>query len=210
MVKGWVPVALRRDRFGPSSGEGGDDGAHVTFTDITLDAASGRRSTRTHDSAGLVADAVAVFTRLLARGRDGDGCHVRDTVPPTPVTLRLDGDVPAGIAAASFHSPQTASRTGVDVDAPLTTSVLLAGVDPDREHAELGAFEVALHRIARSYGLGRDVELGYALTLSHERPLLATWVWPVAFTDQENLKLVADMETCLAAAWFQYVPHPHT
>lgn len=181
----------------------------LRFTDVTLDAASGRRSTRTHDAATLVPAAVAVFDDLIVAGRDGDACHVHDVVAPTDVVLRLDGDLRVGLAAASFHSPALASRGGVETSAaPITTSVLLCGADPDEEYRQLASFEAQLHRTARGYGVGDDVELGYALTLSRERPLLATWIWPVAVLARDDLALVADMETCLAAAWFRRGPAP--
>jgi hypothetical protein len=156
----------------------------LIFYDLTIDSTGDRFSKRAKDSATLSPAAVRVMRGLI--GANGgeiplDGLrHIRlqwTTDPARP-----------GTALATFLSRKH----------PLTTSVLLTdstSVDDARYAAKI--VQGLLQKILRSLP---GIEPGFDLLAVTERPVIATLVLPGL--PHPDLPMVADMETCLAAAYF--------
>jgi hypothetical protein len=157
----------------------------VLFHDVTLEAGD-LVSRRVHDTGTLAPEAVRVFTKMLRVGGD----HFRKTIP-VPGLGRLElswTSETRGAAMATFWSGGKH---------PLTTSALLSGLDPaaDAEAAQ------ALQGLALQLFRGTPIEPGFSLRAIAERPLIASLIVP-ALEVHPDLAIVADMETCLAAAFF--------
>lgn len=158
----------------------------VTFHDVTIEL--GRlRSRRIHNTTALVPEAVAVFTRLLAAHRIGFRV-------PLPVAnlghLELQWTEERPVAAmATFWA-----RTEL-----VTTSALVSGSDPEEDARVLDALRRILIPVYRPYG----IRIADDLLMVPERPLLATVVWGNPRVLSADLSIIADAETCLAAAYFQ-------
>ena len=82
---------------------------------------------------------------------------------------------------------------------PISTSLLLFGADPEWEREALGAFQQMIEEFCDRMALepGRDVE-GVS-----DRPAILSVPWPSE--DHESVELVAEMETCLAGAFFEEI-----
>lgn len=125
----------------------------MRFHDITIGIGN-RLSTRVHESDRLVAEAVALFARLIA-----------DEPAPAPRAIPVDG----------------------------------------LEHITLRWTRVGTGAMATFYARGdlaTPFEPGFDATAATERPLIATVVWPKPNVPRADLGMIADMETCLAAAFF--------
>jgi hypothetical protein len=82
---------------------------------------------------------------------------------------------------------------------PVTTSVLLAGGGPTAEEEVIREFQGLVIRIHRD----TPVEPAWDLAGIVERPMIASLILPSAYAaGQEAVGMIADMETCLAAAYF--------
>jgi len=156
----------------------------LIFHDVTLDAAGNIRSRRTHDSATLRPAAVEIFRYLIER--HGEGFRV-----PLPV------EGLEHIELALTRSGTTALATFWARGAPVTTSALLPGINPedDREVLEL------LQDLVVRFFDDSPVEPGFVLSLS-DRPLLVTVPLPLPIPPGLDMGRIADAETCLAVAFF--------
>jgi hypothetical protein len=154
----------------------------MIFHDFTLAADGHIRSQRRHESGSLAVDAVAVFAGML---RTGGHCF-RGAIP-----------VPA-FSDIELHwtqeSDDAAVATFLEDDAPVTTSALLKGVSSGADSDALIALQDLIQQ------LGRGV-LGHDVISIEERPAIVS----VPFAMSPRLPIIADMETCLAAAYFDIV-----
>jgi hypothetical protein len=157
----------------------------VQFHDFTISSDGRSRSTRVHDSERLEPLAVAVFRRMLERGGD----VFREDVPvPVPgVQLHWTSEHPSAALATFWHG-------GV----PVTTSALLRGIDPEADSVTVGLLQAMIEDLCGQCGITAKA----ALLVINERPVIASYIIPNPRVDREVLGLVADMETCLAAAFF--------
>lgn len=159
----------------------------MIYHDVTIAAMGERRSHRTHDTARLAPEAVEVFAGMLAR-------HGPAFFEPIPIpafahlSLRWTAALP-GVALATFGRG----------DHPYTTSVLLAGTNPADEPAALRTVQGLVNDLLRQLAPA-GTEPGYDLAGVRERPVIASVVLPSAVPG-DDLQLIADMETCLAAAY---------
>lgn len=163
----------------------------MIFHDLTVTAGS-VHSRRIHDTATLVPEAVAVFAGLLAR--NGPHFNVAMPVPGfEQFMLSFTTEKPGAALATFCHGRAGYRRT------PLTTSALVSGRN---RHADRECLE-QLHELSFSMFVGSEIEPGFELPTLTERPLLATLILPTApLAGQEVVGLVADLETCLAGAYF--------
>ena len=155
----------------------------LIFHDVTLDAAGTIRSRRTHDSATLRPAAVEIFRDLFERHAEA-----------LPVPLPVEGL--EHIELALTRSGTTALATFWVRSAPVTTSALLPGINPedDREVLEL------LQDLVVRFFDDSPVEPGFDLLSLSDRPLLVTV--PLPLPPRPDLGTIAEAETCLAAAFF--------
>lgn len=155
----------------------------MRFYDYTI-VAGEPWSRREHDSMAMVRRAVAIFGRML----DAHGTSFREAIPYSQgyeLQWTLYG---SGAALATFWFG------GV----PVTSSLLFAGVDPDSECEMLERVEGLLQTGGAAAGAGQPLR---AIT---ERPVILTIVLPSAIgAGQEAIGIIADMESCLAAAFFE-------
>ena len=155
----------------------------LIFHNVTLDAAGTIRSRRTHDSATPPPAAVEIFRDLFER-------HGENFRVPLPVEglehIELALTRPGTTALATFWAR----------GAPVTTSALLPGINPedDREVLEL------LQGLVVRFFDDSPVEPGFDLLALSDRPLLVTV--PVPLPPSPDLGTIAEAETCLAAAFF--------
>jgi hypothetical protein len=157
----------------------------VIFHDVTISIGS-VYSRRTHDSAALVPGAVEFFRSIL----DRSGPNFREPLPDRQLAhIELQWTRQGTAAAATFWSR----------GAPVTTSALAPGLDAGDDETALRAIQELL--VLRFHG-DSATEPGFDLLTIAERPLLATVPIPVPSAGSIDLALIADMETCLAAAFF--------
>jgi hypothetical protein len=155
----------------------------MRFHDLTISGGS-VYSRRQHDTADLLPAAVEVFRSMLERGDQA----FRELLPGARVAhIKLDVTRHGTCALATFWS-------GV---APITTSALVSGLHPDDDRAVLEA----LQSLVLEFHRGTSAEPGFDLLRVEERPLLATMPIPTAALHLD-MGLIADAETCLAAAFF--------
>jgi hypothetical protein len=155
----------------------------IRFHGVTIDAAGGLRSRRTHDSARLVPAAVEIFQDLLER----HGENFRVFLPVKGLTH---------IELALTRSGTTALATFWHKDEPVTMSALMPGIRPEDDRELL---EQLQSLVARFFG-DSPTEPGFDLLSLADRPLLATL--PLPLPPHPDIGIVADAETCLAAAFF--------
>jgi hypothetical protein len=153
---------------------------HFHGITITIGSVSRRR---THDNASLLPAAVEVFRDLLER-------HGDDFRVPLPVRgLELQWTREGSGALVTFWS-----RT-----IPLTTSALAPGLDAADDRAVLESLQDLVIRFRGD----SPAEPGFDLLSIADRPLLATLPIPVpALALSPEMGVIADAETCLAAAFF--------
>ena len=156
----------------------------MIFHDITIVIGS-VHSRRTHDTGGLVRAAVEVFRSMLNR-------HGENFREPLPVDglghIELNWTRQGTAAVATFWSGGT----------PVTTSALAPGLSADDDQAVLWGVQSL---ILRFHG-DSPAEPGFDLLTIPDRPLIATLPIPVPVTNPADMAMIADMETCLAAAFF--------
>lgn len=156
----------------------------MTFHDFTLTLMGEVRSRRVHESAGLAAGAVEIFCDLFER----HGGEFRVPVPaPAGLGVELhwseDAALP-GCAFATFYAKGSI----------VTTSALCAGADPGADRKHLQSLQSLLFHLWR----GGSVEPAIDLLSIADRPAIVS----VPFGPSPAMSMVADMETCLAAAYF--------
>lgn len=154
--------------------------------DITIEAGA-IRSRRQKDTVELRPAAVEVFRDLLER----HGEHFRVPLPVRGLEhLELHWDQYGAGAPATFWSR----------GAPITTSALASGHDAADDWAVLAA----LHDLMLQFFRDSPFEPSFVLLDVAERPLLATLPIP-APTICPDIGIIADAETCLAAAFFLWL-----
>jgi hypothetical protein len=157
----------------------------LRFYDVTIDATGNRRSRRTHDGTRLRPAAVEIFRVLLERL--GEDFRV-----PLPVA-GLDH-----IELSLTRAGTTALATFWVGGAPVTTSALVPGIAPDEDREVLAQHQsLVVHFFGDS-----PVEPGFDLLGLSDRPLLVTVPLPLLPPPGLDLGIIAEAETCLAAAFF--------
>jgi hypothetical protein len=157
----------------------------MIFHDLTLSADGTVRSRRTHDTDKLVPDAVSVFgLMLLTHGRSFKAPIPHDDFAHIVLSFTQEDD---GAALATFFVSGELA----------TTSVLMTGKNERGGEKALLLLQQALSRAMRRGG----VEAGFELVAIPERPVIVTIPWPNPAVRQADMMFVADMETCLMAAW---------
>jgi hypothetical protein len=147
--------------------------------DYTLMANSQIRSHRIHDTTALVGPAVDVFTRMFANGQ-----HFCKPIPQVEFEhIELLWTEQNGNAMATFKSRRK----------PATTSILFSGKNREEESGFLSEVDEML-------GVWGMPPAGLTIV---ERPLLVSIPWPILDIPTDDLRGIADMETCLAAAFFE-------
>jgi hypothetical protein len=153
----------------------------VIFHDTTIVVGSAT-SRRTHDTARLAPAAVEVFRDLVER-------HGASFRVPLPVR---------GLAHLELQwtSYGTAAMATFWARAPVTTSALAAGLDAGEDRDVLQALQsLILHFHGDS-----PLEPAFDVLAIPDRPLLATV--PIPAPPTPDMGIIADAETCLAAAFF--------
>jgi hypothetical protein len=157
----------------------------MVFHDITIVIGS-VSSRRTHDTATLVPATVEVFRSLLER--HGDDFRARLPVRGLE-HIELQWTKEGSAALATFWSRNV----------PVTTSALAPGLDAAADRAALDPLQ---QLVMRFHG-DSPAEPGFDLLAIADRPLLATLPIPVpAVAISPDMGIIADAETCLAAAFF--------
>lgn len=147
----------------------------MIFHDYTLRADGTIQSHREHNTRDLATPAVRMFSEMLAAGP-----QFRRPIPvPAFGHIDLHWTAAGGNAMASFAAS----------GALVTTSILLSGRSPAQEPELLAALDSILASLGQS-------PAGLVIAA---RPVLITIPLPVVSPD---VGLIADMETCLAAAYF--------
>ena len=157
----------------------------MLFHDVTIRIGS-VASRRTHDSATLRPAAVELFRDLIERHgeefRVGLPVEVRDHVE---LALTRAGSA----ALATFWAP----------GAPVTTSALVPGINPRDDRQALEGLQSLILCLCGDC----PAEPGFDLLTIPDRPLLATL--PLPIPPGPDMDMIADAETCLAAAFFLHV-----
>lgn len=159
-------------------------------------------SYRKQGLATLDQEAVTTFRMML-----GEHAGEPDWTAGVPVEglahIQLRFSVlPSGVALATFGVEHSDSATPEVTMAPATTSALLPGSSPgetsDEDEGE--AMGQLAHIWMQTWGsLGVDLP-----HIPHRRtPCIVTIVLPTAELALQDLPIIADMETCLAAAFFE-------
>ena len=158
----------------------------LRFHAVTIDAAGGLRSRRTHDSATLLPATVAIFRALIER-------HGEEFRVGLPVEV-LDH-----VELALTRAGSAALATFWARGAPVTTSALVPGIDPRDDRQALEGLQSLILCLCGDC----PAEPGFDLLTIPDRPLLATVPIPAAPSPDRGA--IADAETCLAAAFFLHV-----
>jgi hypothetical protein len=157
------------------------------FFDYTIIAGS-RRSRRVHESTALVLAAVEVFRDLLER----HGSEFRVPVPRVPEIELHWTDAGDGVAYATFYIAAGNS--------PVTTSGLLTGRDSQAEAQVVQSLQSLIVQLHADTPL----EPSWELTEITDRPVIVSLILPSTIVaGKKAIELVGDMETCLAAAYFE-------
>ena len=158
----------------------------LRFHAVTIDAARGLRSRRTHDSATLLPAAVEVFRDLVER-------HGEEFRVPLPVKglehIELDLTRAGSAALATFWSRGE----------PVTSSALAPGIYPRDDRQALEGLQSLILCLCGDC----PAQPGFDLLTIPDRPLLATV--PIPAAPDPDMATIADAETCLAAAFFLHV-----
>ena len=158
----------------------------LIFHNVTLDAAGNIHSRRTHDSAQLLPADVEIFRDLIEQ-HGADFCVGLPVKGREHVELSLTRYGTAALAA--FWSRGE----------PVTTSALAPGLDADADREVLEGLQLFVMRFCGD----SPAEPGFDLLTIPDRPLLATV--PIPATPSPDIGIIADAETCLAAAFFLHV-----
>jgi hypothetical protein len=157
------------------------------FHDITITADGKRYSQRQHEIDKLEPKAVDVFTTMIANaGRGFKVKPIDDRFPGFALTWATT-TVPGAAFATFFYNKDA-----------VTSCVLLAGLDPkERKLLELAWCEL-------QKGWGALLAVSEEMLSIPERPVIVCCpAFDFMVHGPEPLMLVADMETCLAAAFFK-------
>jgi hypothetical protein len=158
----------------------------MQFHDITIVIGSAVSRRRTHDTASLLPAAVEVFRDLLEQ--HGDDFRARLPVRGLE-HVELKWTREGSGALTTFWSRHF----------PVSTSALAPGLDAAADRAVLESLQ---ELVMRFHG-DLPAEPGFDLLAIAERPLLATLPIPVPTAAiSPDMGLIADAETCLAAAFF--------
>lgn len=168
----------------------------MRFADYTILPNGEKHSKRKHYSEMLVRSAVDVFAQAMLPSP----CDFRAPIPVREfahIQLQFTSTDPAS-ALATFWAPERGQTEMV----PLTTSVLLRGTDRHAEKQAQIAAQGLIVKLLRDAGaIDAGMEPAYDLIGLPERPMIASIViYPGRHPD---MQVIADMETCLAAAWFE-------
>lgn len=156
----------------------------VIFHDITL-GVGGAVSCRRQDPAELQPGAVEVFRTMIERHGD---CFRAPLPHAAFVRFELDLASKRGAALALFL-----------VDGELaSTSALASGQDAEDDRDVLQALQ---SRILVRFA-GTSIEPAFDALAIAGRPVILSVPWPNPKVAPADLRIVADMETCLAAALF--------
>jgi hypothetical protein len=140
-------------------------------------------SRRTKDTASIAPAAIEVFRTML----DRHGDHFRVPLPVEGLEhIELQWSRGGTAAVATFWSRNT----------PVTTSALAPGLDAGDDRTVLEAVQSL---VLRFHG-DSPFEPGFDLLAIADRPLLATL--PIPVPASPDMGIIADAETCLAAAFF--------
>ena len=157
----------------------------MQFHDLAVDATGDWRSQRTRDSATLRPAAVEIFRDLIER-------HGEDFRVPLPVAGL--GHIELALTRAGSTALATFWSRGV----PMTTSALVPGIDPDEDREVLAHLQSL---VMRFFG-NSPVEPAWDMATIAERPVLVTVPLPLPPQPHPDIGLIAEAETCLAAAFF--------
>jgi hypothetical protein len=157
----------------------------MIFHAITIDAIGNRRSRRTHDSATIPPAAVEVFRALLER-------HGEDFRVPLPVAGLKH------IKLALARAGSTALATFWSRRAPVTTSALVPGIDPDEDREVLAHLQAL---VVQFFG-DSPIEPAFDMAAIADRPVLVTVPLPLPPQPHPDIGIITNAETCLAAAYF--------
>jgi hypothetical protein len=155
----------------------------MLFHDVTIDATGDIRSRRVRSTTTPADEAFTLFHDLLAR-------HGADFRVPLPV-----GGL-EHIELALTRAGTAALATFWSHGAPVTTFALVPGLVEDDDRQALQGLQSL---VVRFFG-GTSAEPGFDLLSIPERPLLATV--PIPAPPSPDKGIIADAETCLAAAFF--------
>jgi hypothetical protein len=157
----------------------------LIFHAVTLDAAGNIRSRRTHDSATLLPADVEIFRDLIER-------HREDFRVPLPVEglehIELALTRPGTTALATFWAR----------GAPVTTSALLPGINPEDDRPVLAHLQSLVLRFSGD----SPIEPAFDAAAIADRPVLVTFPLPLPPLPHLDIGTIAEAETCLAAAFF--------
>jgi hypothetical protein len=154
----------------------------LRFHDVTIRFGS-VASRRTHDSATLRPAAVELFRDLIER----HGEEFRVALP---------GKGLEHIELALTRVGTTAVATFWSRGAPVTTSALVPGLDAGDDRQALEGLQSLILCLCGD----SPAEPGFDLLTIPDRPLLATV--PIPAPPDPDMGIIADAETCLAAAFF--------
>lgn len=165
----------------------------MRFADYTITAVGEVRSRRRQYSERLEPRALQFFRDLL-HGRDGF-CEPVPLPELAHIELRWTAPI-RGVALATCIARGELA----------TTSILLSG-DAGRAE-ELRVLAMVQRELITSIVHPLGVEPAFDALSIEERPVIASLVWPNPALGRspsahEDLALIADMETCLGAAWFE-------
>lgn len=158
----------------------------MIFFDFTVDATGTLRSKRRHDSTRLVPEAVGVFADLFRE--HGKECFSQRIPLPALQRIRLQWRRIGDAALAIFFVR----------DEPLSVSALLPGTDAAADREMLREAQ----RFINAFLADSPVEPAFDLLSITDRPAIVSIPLPTAPDVKGDLAIVADMETCLAAAYF--------
>lgn len=159
----------------------------MRFYDYTL-IAGGTLSRREHESSSLGRGAVEVFRDMLEK-------HENSFRAPVPMANRY-------ILMLSSENTGVALATFLYREIPITTSVLLSGKNSRDEAKAIEETQKMIVRMFQNTGM----EPGWDLREIQERPVIVSLILPSAMAaGREAVGMVADMETCLAAAYFEMI-----
>lgn len=160
----------------------------MIFHDFTVTAGR-ERSHRIHDSVTLERHAVVVFARMLAQHGD----DFREPVEQDGFEL--------------YQLQWTSARPGAAIatfwhrGVPITTSALVSGLDPSADLEVVRSTHTLAVQMAQ---VSADAQPGQDLLCITERPAILSVILPSAvLAGSEAIAMIADMETCLMAAFLE-------
>lgn len=157
----------------------------MIFHDFTVLATGDIHSRRKHESKSLVPRAVKIFAEMLASGGDEFHAHMPGSLSRICVDWKQEPEA----ATCSFWSHHI----------PMTVSALLTGKDAEADREALATIQAFIVAMLK----GGPLEPGFAVLAITERPVIITVPLPVHPRYAADMGLIADCETCIAAAYFE-------